>query len=84
MPSEDIDRSALASNLEGGLRNRDPPCAAQEPKDRVHHLGVIAIEESIELLTLPEDTDMEARTQRFEDPLENVERRSAGAPALDP
>lgn len=55
VPRKDVDRAALARDLEGHLRECDSALDGKQTEHLLDHPGVIAIEQTIELLALPQD-----------------------------
>jgi len=69
MPRQDVDRAALAVDLKRRLRDGNPAVCLELPKHRVDETCVIAVQQAIELLALPEDTNEQASSERLHDAL---------------
>ena len=74
IPREDVDRTALAAYLEGGLRNCHPTRSSEQSEHRFDDHGVVTIQESIELLAVPQDADRQPSTESRQDPFDHVDR----------
>jgi hypothetical protein len=83
MECEEIDRSALAVDVERHFGRALPAVRVQPAHEPVHDLGVPAVEEPVEVLATPVDATHESRREWCEQALERRNREAIGATLLD-
>lgn len=83
MPREDVDRTAFAGDVEGDLGCGYPSAQAQQLDEAIDHSRMVAVEETIELLSVPQHADKEPCSELGKDPLDRLNRDSTCGTALD-
>lgn len=73
MPSEHINGAAISVVVERDLDRGLPTQALQLANDVVDQRGVCLVEQSIETLTAPPDSEVDVRAERVAHPIEVVE-----------
>jgi hypothetical protein len=81
LPAEDIDRPTIAELVECHLDSRFPPVPLELSHDAIHEGGVGFVEQAIQALAPPSDSDVEVRAQGFADAIQPIE---ANVPNLSP
>ena len=84
MPGEDVDRPALAGDMEADFGRGEPAIARQHMEHLLDDPRVVAIQQSIQLLAAPEHAHMETRTEVQQDPFELPDCEPIRKASLDP
>ena len=84
MPGEHVDGAAFCSNLVGHLWLRDPAGRAQRANQLIDELCVGAIEQTVQVLALPEDADLQPTAKCIRDLDNRSQRERVRLTAFDP
>ena len=84
VPGEEVDRAAIASDVECHLGHDRPAGVSEEYEHLLHQTGVIGIEQSIGGFALPIDPNDESSVEGLHDPIKPVQAEPSSATALDP
>lgn len=84
MEAENVDGTALATEVERGLGGHGPAIRREDCDHTLNEVRVACIQQPIEPLTLPEQPDIDACAQLGGDTHQRVNREPVGPPTLDP
>ncbi len=84
MEGQDVDRTALATDVERHLGHRLPARLGQARDRGVHEPGVCHVEKAIERLAVPAEANLDAGSEGTGDGLDRPDREPVRPPQLDP
>ena len=83
MERQDVDASALAPDVERHFGGDVPPQRSKTAEHPFSEIGMGAVEQSIETLTLPQQAHRHRAAERSRDANEDLHRHTVGSAALD-